>query len=168
MRIRVLAASSGVRARPRPAGPPPWRRPGPCRWCRPAAPRTAWCRRCEAGVDRAPGRVDVEPDVLLGILTGQEEQLGHDHVGHLVVDGGADEDDPVLEQAGVDVHPALTPVGGLDDVGMSVIARPVYPRAVAGPSGGCEARTDPLRRSGVPRPDRLGQASEPSQSQGYC
>ena len=123
----------------------------------------------ETGVDRPPRRVDVQPDVLLGVLTGQEEQLGHDHVGHLVVDGGADEDDPVLEQAGVDVHPALTPVGGLDDVGDEVSLPGQYTHGPSPcPQAGCEARTNPLRRSGVPRPDRLGQASEPSPRQGIA
>ena len=35
------------------------------------------------------------------------QQLRHDHVGDLVVDGRAQEDDAVLEQAGIDVHRPL-------------------------------------------------------------
>ncbi len=70
----------------------------------------------EAGIHRTAGGVDVQPDVLLGILTGQEEQLRHDDVGDLVVDGRPDEDDSVFEQPRVDVHPAFAPIRGLDDV----------------------------------------------------
>ena len=38
-----------------------------------------------AGVDRATGRVDVEVDVALGVLRGEQQQLGADPVGDLVV-----------------------------------------------------------------------------------
>jgi hypothetical protein len=48
---------------------------------------------------------------------GQEEQLGDDEVGHVVVDGGAEEDDAVLEQPRVDVEGPLAAVGGFDDGG---------------------------------------------------
>src|ERR1700686_375853 len=70
----------------------------------------------EPGIHRTPRRVDVQPDVLLGILAGEEEQLRHDDVGDLVVDGRPDEDDSVFEQPRVDVHPAFAPIRGLDDV----------------------------------------------------
>ena len=52
----------------------------------------------QAGVDRAAGRVDVERDVLVGVLGLQVQELGHDQVGDLVVDGRAEEDDPLVEQ----------------------------------------------------------------------
>src|SRR5215212_3668437 len=42
------------------------------------------------------------------------EQLGHDQVRDLVVHGRAEEDDPLVEEAGVDVERAL-PTGGLLD-----------------------------------------------------
>ncbi len=62
----------------------------------------------------AAGRVDVERDVAVGGLRLQVEQLGDDEVGHGVVDGRAEEDDAVRQQAGVDVVGPLAPVGLLD------------------------------------------------------
>ena len=69
----------------------------------------------EPGGHHAAGAVDVDLDVLLGILALQEQELGDDRVGHEVVDLGADEDDPVLEQAAEDVPLALAAVGHLGD-----------------------------------------------------
>ncbi len=43
------------------------------------------------GVDVAARAVDVDGDVLVGILRLQVQQLCNDQVGHLVVDGGAQE-----------------------------------------------------------------------------
>ena len=68
----------------------------------------------QARVDRAAGRVDVQRDVLLGVLGLQMQQLRDDEVRDLVVDGRAEEDDPLVEQAAVDVERAL-PAGGLLD-----------------------------------------------------
>src|SRR2546430_8670561 len=65
--------------------------------------------------DVAAGAVDVERDLLFGVLGLQEQQLRHHGVGDLVVDRSADEDDPVLQQPGVDIERALTPTGVLDD-----------------------------------------------------
>ena len=62
-----------------------------------------------AGGDRATGRVDVEPDVLLGVLALEVEELGGDQVGDLVVDLRAEEDDALLEQAVVDVLGRIAP-----------------------------------------------------------
>jgi hypothetical protein len=42
------------------------------------------------------------------------KELGHDQVGHLVVDRAAEEDDPLVEQTRVDVELALTARGALD------------------------------------------------------
>src|SRR4029077_13128606 len=84
-------------------------------------------------VDREPGghdatrAVDVNVDVLVGVFRGEEEQLRHDDIGDLVVDGGADEDDAVLEEAGGDVGGALTAVGGLDDHGDEGFVTPAEP-----------------------------------------
>src|SRR3712207_8256605 len=39
---------------------------------------------------------------LVGVRGLQVEQLGHDQVGHLIVHGGAQEDDALVEQPGVD------------------------------------------------------------------
>ena len=69
----------------------------------------------QARVDRAAGRVDVERDVLLGVLGLQVQQLGDDQVRDLVVHGRAEEDDPLVEQPAVDVERALAARGLLDD-----------------------------------------------------
>src|SRR4051812_38473953 len=51
----------------------------------------------------AARRVDVERDVLVEVVGLQAEQLGDDIVGRGVVDGSAEEDDPLAEQLGVRV-----------------------------------------------------------------
>ena len=56
-----------------------------------------------AGVDRATRAVDVQEDVGLGVLGGQQQQLGADRVGVLVAHLGAEEDDPLAQQPLVDV-----------------------------------------------------------------
>src|SRR3954447_17065336 len=68
----------------------------------------------EAGVDGAARRVDVERDVLVGVVRLEVEELGDDQVGDLVRDGRAEEDDSLVEEARVDVEGAL-PTGGLLD-----------------------------------------------------
>src|ERR687892_401074 len=55
------------------------------------------------------------------------DQLSHDQVGHLVVDRGAEEDDPVLEETRVDVERALPPVRLLDHDWNEVILHPSFP-----------------------------------------
>src|SRR5213596_772427 len=66
----------------------------------------------EAGGHRAPRRVDVHVDVLLRILGLEEEELGDDQVGEVVADRGAQDHDPVAQQARVDVVGPL-PAAGL-------------------------------------------------------
>ena len=56
-----------------------------------------------AGTDTSPGTVDVECDILGGVLVGQVEELGNEDVGNFVVDALSEEDDAVLEEAGDDV-----------------------------------------------------------------
>src|SRR5690606_28150785 len=68
----------------------------------------------QAGGDDAAGRVDVQADVLLGVLRLEEQQLRHHHVGHVVVDRANQEHHPLLEQARVDVVGALAAAGLLD------------------------------------------------------
>jgi hypothetical protein len=58
--------------------------------------------------------VDVEGDVLLRVLGLQEQHLRDDEVGDRVVDGLAEKDDVVLEEAGIDVVSPL-PAGRLLD-----------------------------------------------------
>ena len=62
-------------------------------------------------------RVDVELDVLLRVLGLEEEQLGDDQVGDVVLDRVAQEDDAVLEEPRVDVEGSLTAGARLDDHG---------------------------------------------------
>mmetsp|Transcript_29667 Transcript_29667/g.88003 ORF Transcript_29667/g.88003 Transcript_29667/m.88003 type:complete len:218 (-) Transcript_29667:95-748(-) len=62
-----------------------------------------------AGAHGSSGAVDVQGNVLLGIVVGEVQELGHQDVGDLVVDSLTQQDDPVLQQAGDDVH--LTLVG---------------------------------------------------------
>src|SRR5215468_578913 len=56
---------------------------------------------------RPAGRVDVERDVLVRVLGLEEEHLGDDEVGDLVLDVRREEDDPLLEQTGKDVEGPL-------------------------------------------------------------
>jgi hypothetical protein len=51
-----------------------------------------------AGGDRAARRVDVQGDVPLVVLGREQDQLGTDPVGQLIVDLLAEEDDPVAQQ----------------------------------------------------------------------
>ena len=69
----------------------------------------------EPGVDDAAGRVDVQADVLLRVLGLEEQELGDDEVGDVVLDRVAEEDDPLAQQARVDVVGALAAAGGFDD-----------------------------------------------------
>ena len=55
----------------------------------------------------AAGAVDVEMDVGLGVLMRQDQHLGDDQVGDGVIDRRAQDDDAVLEQAGIDIHRPL-------------------------------------------------------------
>ncbi len=66
--------------------------------------------------DDAARRVDVEIDVLVGVVGLEKEQLGDDDVGDVVVDRRAHEDDPVHQQPREDVVGTLAPAGALDDV----------------------------------------------------
>src|SRR5450759_711227 len=65
--------------------------------------------------DHTARRVDVDVDVLLGVLALEEQQLRHDQVGEVVLDLLTYEQDALLEQARVDVVLPLAPRGLLDD-----------------------------------------------------
>jgi hypothetical protein len=49
------------------------------------------------------GRVDVQPDVAVRVIGGQEQQLRADRVGVAVLHDGAEEDDPLAQQPVVDL-----------------------------------------------------------------
>ncbi|CDN42670.1 hypothetical protein BN871_BS_00270 [Paenibacillus sp. P22] len=63
-----------------------------------------------AGRDRTAGRVDVQVDILLRIVSRKEEQLGDDGIGDVIVDGAAKKDNPVLEETGIDIVRSFTAV----------------------------------------------------------
>ena len=71
--------------------------------------------------DVAARAVDVDVDVLVGVLRLEVQQLGADQVGDRVVDRRAQEDDVVLEQPRVEVEGPLAPVGLLDHRGHQVV-----------------------------------------------
>ncbi len=75
-----------------------------------------------AGGDRTAGRVHVQPDVLLGVLALEVQQLRGDEVRDVVVHVGAEEDDALLQQPVEDVHPlergALLLRGRREEVGL--------------------------------------------------
>src|SRR3954462_14475893 len=71
----------------------------------------------ETGRHLAAWRVDVQADVLLRILRFEEQELGDDQVREVVFDRVAQKDDPLAQEARVDVVGALPPAGGLDDHG---------------------------------------------------
>ena len=58
----------------------------------------------QPGGDAAARAVDVQMDVGLGVLMRQDQHLGDDQVGDGVIDRRAQNDDAVLEQAGINIH----------------------------------------------------------------
>ena len=73
----------------------------------------------EAVGHRPARRVDVDGNVLVGVLGLQEDELGADHVGRDLVDRAADEDDALLEElledppGRVEISPGRKDFGGL-------------------------------------------------------
>jgi len=61
----------------------------------------------ESRGDGSARGVDIEGDVLVRVLVREEEELGHENVGDLVVDVGSEEEDAVFEEAGNDVNLTL-------------------------------------------------------------
>lgn len=58
-----------------------------------------------------PGAVNIKVNIFIGVLSLQEEHLGDYQVGYMVIDGAAQENNPVFEQAGIDIVSPLTPAG---------------------------------------------------------
>src|SRR4029077_18842557 len=83
----------------------------------------------EPRVDGAARRVDVDVDVLVRVLGLEVDHLRDDEGRHVVVDWRAEEDDPLVEQARVDVEEALPARGLLDDGRNDEIRRRVHERA---------------------------------------
>src|SRR4051794_6234729 len=125
----------------------------------------------EARVHRPAGRVDVDRDVLVGVLRLEVQQLRHDEVRDLVVHRRAEEDDPLVEQTGVDVERALAARrllndhryewahgprfgsaggGGILPTGLSSVSTGRGPSAgLASPFGGLRTGSPELARSGL-------------------
>src|SRR5215211_8150622 len=76
---------------------------------------------CKARRDAAAGGVYVQVDVLLGVLALEMQELGHYGVGHLVIYGGPEKDDAVLQEPGVDIHGPLPTRTLLYNVGDDVV-----------------------------------------------
>src|SRR5690606_9943253 len=74
----------------------------------------------QPGLHDPAGRVDVQADVPVGVIGLQKEELGHHQVGHVVVYGRAQEDDPVLQEPGIYVVGSFTPARLLDHHGHKV------------------------------------------------
>src|SRR5512136_1242123 len=55
----------------------------------------------------SPRGVDVEMDLLVGVFRFQVQKLCDDEVGHIVVDGNPQKDNPVFQEPGVDVEGPL-------------------------------------------------------------
>src|SRR5439155_8533936 len=60
---------------------------------------------------RAARAVDVDADLLVGILAVEEEQLRDNQIGDIVIDLGAKEDDAIAKQPGIDVIRSLAAGG---------------------------------------------------------
>ena len=73
----------------------------------------------QTGIDVAAGRIDVERDVLLGILRLEVEELSVDDIRDLIVDRRAHEDDSLVQQSRVNVESPL-PAARLLDHGRNV------------------------------------------------
>src|ERR1035437_10171433 len=69
----------------------------------------------QSGVHGAPGRVDVDGNVLVRVFGFQVDQLSDHQVGDLIVDRRAEEDDPLVEKPRIDVERALAARCLLDD-----------------------------------------------------
>ena len=68
----------------------------------------------KSGIHRAARGVDVDRDVLVGVLRLEMDQLRNDQVGDVLGDRGAEKDDPLVEQPRVDVEGALAARGLFD------------------------------------------------------
>jgi hypothetical protein len=49
-------------------------------------------------------------DILIRIIAFQKKELGDHQVGHMVVNGLPQKDDPVFQQAGIDIKGPFAPV----------------------------------------------------------
>ena len=98
-----------------------------------------------------PRGVDVDLNVFFRILGFEEQELGHEGVCHLIIDSGAQEDDPFAQQARIDVEGTLalpdcsTTVGSTPGAadGITAVGRMPVQRFWIG----CELRASITRRT---------------------
>ena len=69
----------------------------------------------QSGRDRTAGRIDVDLDILVGVDRLQEQQLGLDDIGGIVVNRCSEEDNAVHHQTRKDVHGGDIQLAFLDD-----------------------------------------------------
>ncbi len=84
--------------------------------------------------DAAAGGVDVELDIGFGIVVGEKKELRDDRVGGFIGDGAAEDDNAVLEEAGVDVVGAFSSAAFFNDDGDELVdAHSCVRLLIAGP-----------------------------------
>src|SRR5260370_16846575 len=77
--------------------------------------------------DGSAGRINVQMNVRLGIIKLQEEHLRDDPVGAGIIDDALQENNPVLEQAAVDIIDPFFTAPSLNDIRDQTPARPLHP-----------------------------------------
>ncbi len=55
-------------------------------------------------------------DVLLGVIHLQKKQLSHNRAGYLIIDWRTNENNPVLQETGIDIHGLLAAARVFDDM----------------------------------------------------
>src|SRR5258708_36066486 len=70
----------------------------------------------QAGVYAAPGAIDIHLNIPVPIRTVQEQQLGGDDIGHLIVDRVSQENNTIHHQPAVNVHHSHIHGAFLDNV----------------------------------------------------
>ena len=64
----------------------------------------------------AAGAVDIQVDIFLRVLRRKEQQLRHNKACRCIVDLLAKENNPVFQQAGINIIAALSPAGLFHDI----------------------------------------------------
>lgn len=69
----------------------------------------------EASGDVAAGGVDIERDVFVGVFGSEKEELRNDEIRDITIDGAAQKDDALLEEAAIDIVGAFAERRFFDD-----------------------------------------------------
>ena len=70
-----------------------------------------------AGSNNTSGGINVKIDILVRIFGFEKQKLGDQEIGNLIVDGGSQKDDPILQEPGVNIISPLPPAALLDNHG---------------------------------------------------